>query len=246
MSIQAASNPTLNQGLELPLTTSDTAVGPSSTDPVYLSPEALMAYIQTKLQHTDSQIQGVLNEQTNIQWEQQQIGDIMSDISSYQSTLNSSGVLDNGGGAVTQLEQKIEDLITQIQQRDPGCAVLPQLETLHDTIMATGTGPYPDPNNSNLVHGYYCSNTGGAVPPNGPTPPANVNSDQDSKIGGDELQHFTDTLTQINGTLNSNSTLNMVQVQSLMSDRTTAIQLATNILQSFDDGLNKVASNIGH
>jgi hypothetical protein len=30
-----------------------------------------------------------------------------------------------------------------------------------------------------------------------------------------------------------------------MSDRTTAIQLTTSILQSYDDGVEKIADNIG-
>ena len=37
----------------------------------------------------------------------------------------------------------------------------------------------------------------------------------------------------------------MIAIQSNMSDRTTAIQLTTSILQAYDDGLAKIANNIG-
>lgn len=224
-------------------------VDPSLAAGAYLSPEALLAYVETKLKNTDSQIQGVLAQQENIDWEQQQIGSILQEISADQSKVDSNTNTLNDPAEAQQLEQKVEDLITQIEQRDPGCPVLGQLKSLHDTIMATGTGPYTTKDaNGNLVqHGYY-NGTGGQPgdPPDGPSPPQGVRPDADSTFGSDELQHFTDALNSANNDLGSASQLNMIQVQSKMSDRSTAIQLATNILQSYDDGLSKIAANIGH
>ena len=38
----------------------------------------------------------------------------------------------------------------------------------------------------------------------------------------------------------------MVQIQSLMSQRQTAVSLTTNLVQSLGDQENKIADNIGH
>jgi hypothetical protein len=46
--------------------------------------------------------------------------------------------------------------------------------------------------------------------------------------------------------LNSSSEIDMIRLQSLMSQRQTAIQLTTNIVQSLNDQTNKIVANIGH
>jgi hypothetical protein len=46
--------------------------------------------------------------------------------------------------------------------------------------------------------------------------------------------------------LNSDAEIGMIRLQSLMSQRQTAIQLTTNIIQSLNDQANKIVANIGH
>ena len=46
--------------------------------------------------------------------------------------------------------------------------------------------------------------------------------------------------------LNSDAEIDMIRLQSLMSQRQTAIQLTTNIIQSLNDQANKIVANIGH
>jgi hypothetical protein len=46
--------------------------------------------------------------------------------------------------------------------------------------------------------------------------------------------------------LNSDAEIDMIHLQSLMSQRQTAIQLTTNIVQSLNDQANKIVANIGH
>ena len=50
----------------------------------------------------------------------------------------------------------------------------------------------------------------------------------------------------VSSSVNSSSELEMIQLQSFMSQRQTAIQLTTNLVQSLGDQLNKIADNIGH
>jgi hypothetical protein len=207
--------------------------------PASLTPEALMVYCQTRLQGIDSQIQAAMTKQQNISNEQNSIGGILQDLSN-DSALAGSGLM-NSPQACQQLEQKLEDLITQIQKTDPGCSQLGQLEQLHDTVMATGTGPYAD---SLGQHGYYYQGDPTAKPI-GQTPPPDVDHSTDNELSAGEITGFTNTLNTINNSLSSGAEIGMIQIQSNMSDRTTAIQLTTSILQAYDDGLSKIVDKIG-
>ena len=230
----------------------DSIDGTDSSNPnVYLTPDALMVYCQTRLQGIDAQVNTYMTQQQNINWEQNGIQSILNTIStdSANSGNGSSGTSSIGGSTTCQdLEQQVEDLITQIQLRDPGCSQLPQLEALHDTIMAAGTGKYTvtNPDGSTVTHGYYCSSDKGpGEPPDGTTPPSGATGKQQSNIDPSTLTNITNTLSGINTSLGQDAQLGMIQVQSLMSDRTTAIQLTTNILQAFDDGTSKIVANVG-
>jgi hypothetical protein len=226
----------------------DSIDGTDAADPsVYLTPDALMAYCQTRLQGIDSQVSTYMTQQENINWEQSGIQSILNTISTDSSAISGSGSIGNEG-TCQALEQQVEDLITQIQAKDPGCSALGQLETLHDTIMATGTGPYQttSADGSVVQHGYYNgSNTTAPTPPNGPTQPSSTTQKNDDTIDATEFTDFTNTLTGIQSSLGQNAQLGMIQIQSLMSDRTTAIQLTTNILQAFNDGTSKIVANVG-
>ncbi|HEY5240001.1 MAG TPA: hypothetical protein VIJ22_00985 [Polyangiaceae bacterium] len=209
--------------------------------PASLTPEALMVYCQTRLQGIDSQIQAAMAKQQNISIEQSSIGDILGELSN-DSALAGNGLM-NSPAACQDLEQKLENLITQIQHTDPGCSQLGQLEQLHDAVMATGSGPYTD--SLGQQHGYYYQGDPKASPPIGHTPPPNVDHSQDNELTAAEITGFTNTLTTINSSLSSGAEIGMIQIQSNMSDRTTAIQLTTSILQAYDDGLSKIVDKIG-
>jgi hypothetical protein len=214
-----------------------------STDgaaPVYLTPDALMTYCQTRLDGIDAQITTAMTEQQNINSEQSAVQGLLTDLSNDSATAV-SGVMDNRTEC-QNLAKEFESVISNIQAKDPNSSALPQLEQVHDALMATGSGPFTD--SSGVFHGYY---NGGdpTAPPTGLTAPSNVRDDLDGKIGSDEFGDFTDALTNVNSSLGSGAELQMISIQSLMSQRTTAIQLTTNILQAYDDGLSKVADNIG-
>jgi hypothetical protein len=212
-----------------------------SSPPVYLTPQALMVYCQTRLQGIDSQVQAAMTTQQNTNWEQTEIGNVLSDVASISGGTTNGVTTDPQ--VVQALELKLENLITQIQQTDPTCSQLQPLEQLHDSVMATGTGAYPPANTS--IQGYYGSSPNGTTgAPMGRVPPAGSPTN-DSSFSTADLTGFTSTLNNINSSLSSGAEMGMINIQSLMSDRTTAIQLTTSILQSFDDGLSKIADNIG-
>ncbi len=77
------------------------------------------------------------------------------------------------------------------------------------------------------------------------TRPRTGSKQGDNLISSTELQGYVQTLSDAAGNLNSNSELEMVQLQSLMSQRQTAVSLTTNLVQSLGDQENKIADNIG-
>jgi hypothetical protein len=75
---------------------------------------------------------------------------------------------------------------------------------------------------------------------------ANLKAGGDNKIFAEEMESLIAGVKGYQSNLNSDSELDMIHLQSLMSQRQTAIQLTTNIVQSLNDQVNKVVANIGH
>jgi len=67
----------------------------------------------------------------------------------------------------------------------------------------------------------------------------------DHNLATTELAGYAQDMSDAASDLNSSSELQMVQLQSLMAQRQTAITLTTNLVQSLGDQENKVADNIG-
>lgn len=61
-----------------------------------------------------------------------------------------------------------------------------------------------------------------------------------------DVQACLSSTKSMQSQLNSDSEIDMIRMQSLMSQRQTAIQLTTNIIQSLNDQANKIVANIGH
>ena len=59
------------------------------------------------------------------------------------------------------------------------------------------------------------------------------------------MTQLTTNLKNDAADLNSDSEMTMITLQSLMSQRQTAVQLTTNLVQSLGDQQNSIAKNIG-
>jgi len=55
-----------------------------------------------------------------------------------------------------------------------------------------------------------------------------------------------DAIGSIQKDLNSGTELSMINLQSLMSQRQSSVQMVTNMVQALGDQMNKITSNIGH
>jgi hypothetical protein len=65
-------------------------------------------------------------------------------------------------------------------------------------------------------------------------------------VTGERIQTYAATLKTEQSDLNGGAELNMINLQAIMSQRQTAIQLTTNLVQALGDSSNKIAANIGH
>ena len=56
----------------------------------------------------------------------------------------------------------------------------------------------------------------------------------------------TDAVQNIQKDMNASTELSMISLQSVMSQRQSAVPLITNMVQALGDQVNKIAANIGH
>ena len=61
----------------------------------------------------------------------------------------------------------------------------------------------------------------------------------------EEWSGFTGEIHSILENVNGNAEINMIQLQSLMSQRQTAVNLSTNLMQKCDEGAKAIVGNIG-
>jgi len=66
-----------------------------------------------------------------------------------------------------------------------------------------------------------------------------------SPLSADSVSQLTQSLKNYAATLNSNSEMTMITLQSLMSQRQTAVQLTTNLVQSLGEQTSDITKNIG-
>jgi hypothetical protein len=181
-----------------------------------LTPDALMAYCQSRLDTIDNQVQSEFAQQNKNAQEislLQTSGDLFKTLSAGDQhgsiDLNESAAdqqVTDGKNNVQNMYNSLNNTIQEIMKTDPNSSVLPGLQNTLSLLKSSAA--------------------------------------DDATISQTEIQGYAQTITDAASSLNSNSELQMVQLQSLMSQRQTAISLTTNLVQSLGDE-SKVADNIG-
>jgi hypothetical protein len=207
------------------------SVDPSSADAFDggMSTDALMAYCQSRLDSIDGQIQdSFTSQQSNV--------NTIAAINAFANQLKSYSTGVSGATDCAALETKFQTLIQSIQASDPSSPALADLLPAYNTMVYSGDG------GAQFLH----NSSGPDMIDPGHHGPSTDSTKGDNVISVTELQSYTTTLTDAATNLNSSSELQMVHLQSLMSDRQTAISLTTNLVQSLGDQESKIADNIGH
>ncbi len=199
-----------------------------------LSPDALMAYCESRLDSIGNQIQTSFTDQQKSAQEVTSINGVLSQIQALAPTGTQVPA------TCAQLETNLGALITNLKQSDPGCAALPALTQTYNDMVWSGTGGSTTGPPAQVFPGpQFIDAT--KYPPNTQYP-----KQGDNDLGTTELQGYAQSVTDAVNSLNSNAELQEIQLQSLVSQRQTAVSLTTNMVQSLGDELNKIADNIGH
>ena len=138
---------------------------------------------------------------------------------------------------IRKAETDLYNYITDLQQHDPNNPNIGKLiDTYNFQMLWSGTGG---------THGGFNGGTPDFIDWDHHTP--NQDSPQgDGVYGADEAQEYITTVQGVQSNMSSDSELSMISLQSLMSQRQTAVQLTTNLMQSLDDQAKDIAQNIGH
>jgi hypothetical protein len=187
--------------------------------PTYLTPDALLMYCQTRLQGLDAQIQRGVLEQQSANGDQQDLASVQAALSKY-----APGCTD--AKSVQELDNAVTQAIKSIKNRNPDSPAISMLQKMQSAI-ETGTTT-PD------LTTQMARQMGPGVTVNLPV-----------ALTAEQVKDLTTNLGQITSDENSTSELDMINLQSLMSQRQTAIELTTNMMQTLDDTMNKVVSNVG-
>lgn len=190
--------------------------------PTYLTPDAMMTFCSARLRGLDDQMQTAF-------LKQRLANDVSKDLSDLQTKLNTL----LGSASSLQVSGKAtEDSTIKAMAR----ALLDTAHTVPDPAVAkaltdraralvnvTGDSPNADFKESEAV----------ILP---------AKTYEASALKG----MTSDAVAEIQKDVNSGSELSMINLQSLMSQRQSAVQLVTNMVQALGDQMNKITSNIGH
>ena len=176
-----------------------------------LSNEALMVYLQGRLQSVDGQINTLFEKQQKIERIRRDINVIQGELQKLENdtTVKGKQQIENDQGETLgeeALAGRIEDAIADIEEVDPRLG-----ERMRRDLNETGQ----------ILKG------------------------GDGKYLTSEVENTTNYLNSLNKELEASAQLDMIQLQSLMSARQTAIQLATNMVSAFNESTKAIAGNVG-
>ena len=173
-----------------------------------LTNEALMIYLQGRLQSVDGQINGLFDRQQKLERIRRDINAIQTTLQTLESdtTIKDALGTKNASGTLAPHEQKILDAIADIEEIDPA-----QAQKMRADLQGWGY----------------------------------VLCELDGLYTTSEVENTTNYLNSLNKELEASAQLDMIQLQSLMSARQTAIQLATNMVSAFNESTKAIAGNVG-
>ncbi|MBP9112728.1 MAG: hypothetical protein KBF88_07950 [Polyangiaceae bacterium] len=209
------------------------SIGPLPTGGINLSPESLLTYCTSRLRNLDSQVQEYFKKQNATT-------QAIDELSKMQRELGPLMKGDKMGGkevcdAICLLDKKIAEM--------PEGAGKEKLKEIRDSLWTSGSKEGQDAFLSGVWN----------------TPPRFIGYNTDNKPLYEEAKiiHFidgghtipTDQLREAfrdaNTALNKDAEMGMLHVQSLMSERQTALQLTTNLLNSLSEQLKTISQNVG-
>ncbi len=225
-----------------------------------LTPDALLTYCQTRLNGIDTQIQSAFAAQQHANDVQGRINDALGRIN--QNAPYGTDINDNRNGG------PIHDNVDIIRQLDWAAHVAgvntPEGQKLigirNEVIGRITASPadadkmaywidHPDPNMGSVwqqMDGAPNQLGNGHANDAAVMKWLNVQPAKNGLVAKEEIQGWAKELQGVQSEISSGSELGMIKLQSLMSQRQSAVQISTQMVQALGEQLNKIAANIGH
>jgi hypothetical protein len=207
---------TIASNRALPAQTSPEAAGIfSNDDATAMSPDALMVYCQKRLQDCDTQINNAFQQQEQHNKSSSAITDLVKVLQSTAQSTNLSA--DEKQRVMDAFQAALDATANDPQAHD---AIAAQ----RIAFMTTGQIAESDANKT-IYHG--------------------AGDDNAAIDGTKEVQPMIDSLNQTQKDLNSGAELSMINLQTLMSQRQTAVSVCTNLVQKLNDTMSQITGNLG-
>ncbi len=199
-----------------------------------LTPEALMLYLQSRLDHVDDQIKEMMQKQDTNR-------EAAAGLTELAKTLGYQGNgIVAGADAAAQKRQIVNDLNYAISRFPPGHPQRARLEELRNQFVSTAyysDGPVPPEVTAAFVRGEFPSDPLDALG-------AGPGTADKNNLSADEMKTFSKKVSDMQGELSKNAEMDMIALQSLMGKRQMAIQVVTDMMKKFNDGLMAIAANL--
>lgn len=191
----------------------------------YLTIDSLMSYCQSRIQWLDAQAQQVFQQQQKAIDDSTALNDLRAALDSL------TGGIDTGGRAAHDIVRAYQAAINKVGADTPlGHKLTQERDAFIDKVSPGGQlradMSQPDFWTRDLA--------------------PNADNNMVTKLSPEDTKVFATSIKGIQDDLGHTSELNMVNLQSVMSQRQMAIQVVTNLVQSLGDMANKIAANIGH
>lgn len=191
----------------------------------HLTPDGLMLYMQTRLGGLDDQVNAAFDKQKKIESLRKVLGDLSTALSKYDP--DAEGDEHN----IAEAQGQIDQALIGMHAIDPGGA-----KTLAAELDRQGIPvPYAE-------LGLLDSEQ---MPPAGSAADRQHGNGDRIIISDGELTAVKEAISQNLKELESSAQLEMIQLQSVMSARQTAISLCTNLVASIGKGSEAIVGNIG-
>jgi hypothetical protein len=198
----------------------NTTLTADPTDPAGMTPDSLMAFCSTRLSSLDTQMQEIFNQQT-------QSAATINDLNNISSDLNDLPAPSSSGTTITmsaaQYSQIVHDYDVAIDDLSPTNA---SPSSMHAAGNQTALGQ-----ELQTDHDSFIAN-------------CTFNSSGTVDVPASNVTNMTQNIKTYTSSLNSDAEMQMINLQSLMSSRQTAVELSTNMMETLASTDESIASNL--
>ncbi len=218
-------------------TVAESSLGSRHFDPEAMTPDALMFYLSTRMGSIDMQMDSIMRRERTAQ-------QIRSELSAIQTQLAELAEVDDKQADLNfpdtkAFHKELSGHIYTIKMLDPDLGA--RIEEQLNSAGQIGTTPTPTPKVTQTPSQDAAQDSTFSKTQEEQT---NTTPD-DATYKTAEVEATKQYLSLVAKDLESGSQMDMIQLQSLMGARQTAIQLATNLVAALNESAKAVVANIG-